>query len=217
MAPSETDPVARARPYLVEACPVCGRRPNQRMRETLAALSSPEPGRCAECEFHRGDPRGVPPHDHEGELAAPATPRPAARGRNIDRYAFAPDRPAGHPEETCLDCGRANPVWHAPNDLWNAVMGTPDNPRAEGTIVCPSCFAQRAGDRVSIWTFTPDRPAGSPPPFDVESLARAWGNVMDGRRLGGQRIDATTTTPADWQAIAREYAALGEKPGKADG
>jgi len=40
---------------------------------------------------------------------------------------------------------------------------------------------------------------------------------MDGRRLGGQRIDATTTTPADWQAIAREYAALGEKPGKADG
>jgi hypothetical protein len=41
----------------------------------LAALGATPPvGRCAECEFHRGDPRGVPPHDHEHEVALAVAP-----------------------------------------------------------------------------------------------------------------------------------------------
>lgn len=52
-----------------------------------------------------------------------------------------------HPEAACQRCGGPNPVWSAPNDLWNAVMGTADNPRGEGVIVCWSCFlsASREG------------------------------------------------------------------------
>ena len=43
-----------------------------------------------------------------------------------------------HPEDICTDCGGPNVVWHAPNDLWNRVMG------GEGGILCPRCFIQRA-------------------------------------------------------------------------
>jgi len=36
--------------------------------ERIDAARSPSTGLgCAECEMHRGDPRGVPPHDHELE------------------------------------------------------------------------------------------------------------------------------------------------------
>lgn len=42
-------------------------------------------------------------------------------------------------------------------------------------------------------------------PEAVERLARAWGEVMDGRRIGeglhAARINADTTTGADWAAI----------------
>ena len=48
--------------------------------------------------------------------------------------------------------------------------------------------------------------------LDVERLAKAWGNVMDGRRvwagMASARMSADTTTPDDWDAIAREYAAM---------
>ena len=61
-----------------------------------------------------------------------------------------------HPEATCQRCGRPNPVWFAPNDLWNAVMGD------ERGIVCPSCFAAQAEDQGDvgsvIWRFAPEVP-----------------------------------------------------------
>lgn len=41
---------------------------------------------------------------------------------------------AGHPEAICQRCGGPNPIWHAPSDLWNRVMGGPNG------IVCPTCF-----------------------------------------------------------------------------
>lgn len=50
--------------------------------------------------------------------------------------------------------------------------------------------------------------------LDVERLADAWANVMDGRRIGdglnAARVGRDTTTANDWRAIAREYAALAE-------
>jgi hypothetical protein len=57
-----------------------------------------------------------------------------------------------HPEDFCHRCGRPNPVWSAPNDLWNDVMGGPDG------IVCPPCFAESAGPGF-VWTFEPLRAA----------------------------------------------------------
>jgi len=51
-------------------------------------------------------------------------------------------KPHQSPESTCAQCERRNPVWWVDDDIWNRVMGTPDNPRGEGVIVCPSCFSR---------------------------------------------------------------------------
>lgn len=44
-----------------------------------------------------------------------------------------------HPEDFCQLCGGRNPVWFAPNELWNKVNGS-----REG-ILCPVCFQEKAG------------------------------------------------------------------------
>lgn len=56
----------------------------------------------------------------------------------------------------CGDCGRDNPVWFAPNDLWNLVMGGPDAKEDPGGILCPTCFAHRAETAFpnAIWSFS---------------------------------------------------------------
>lgn len=51
--------------------------------------------------------------------------------------------------EMCEECGFpvahfVRTFWHAANELWNEVVGTPDNPRGEGIILCPPCFALAA-------------------------------------------------------------------------
>jgi hypothetical protein len=59
--------------------------------------------------------------------------------------------PAMHPESVCQDCGGANVVWFAPNDIWNRVVGSPNG------ILCPRCFIVRA-NRAGIdarWSVAP--------------------------------------------------------------
>ena len=46
------------------------------------------------------------------------------------------------------------------------------------------------------------------PSIDVERLAEAGGNVLDGRRIGSVRLYRNTITPDDWSAIAAEYLRL---------
>lgn len=41
--------------------------------------------------------------------------------------------------DICETCSRAVPVWFAPNELWNEVMGS-----ERQSIVCPVCFIERA-------------------------------------------------------------------------
>ena len=61
--------------------------------------------------------------------------------------------------ETCEDCGFpvaffVRSFWVAPDDLWNAVIGTEDNPCGEGVVLCPPCFTVRSevrGVHVSWW------------------------------------------------------------------
>lgn len=43
----------------------------------------------------------------------------------------------------CQQCDNENPVWWVDDDLWNRFVGTPDNPRGEGVVLCPSCFTRR--------------------------------------------------------------------------
>jgi hypothetical protein len=43
-----------------------------------------------------------------------------------------------HPEDWCQRCARPNPIWYAPNDLWNKYA------RGEFNILCPCCFIELA-------------------------------------------------------------------------
>lgn len=47
-----------------------------------------------------------------------------------------------NPERFCHNCGRDNPSWHAPNELWNKVTGHP-----AGLVLCPFCFQRAAGKK----------------------------------------------------------------------
>jgi hypothetical protein len=59
----------------------------------------------------------------------------------------------------------------------------------------------------------PDTPASAEQPgLDVDVLAEAGANVLDGRRIGSVRLYRNTITPDDWQAIAAEYARLAASP-----
>lgn len=43
-----------------------------------------------------------------------------------------------HPEAFCQKCKLPNPVWYAPNEIWNSVI-----PDRIG-IICPKCFQDKA-------------------------------------------------------------------------
>ncbi len=84
---------------------------------------------------------------------------------------------------------------------WEAII-TREGPSGEETVA-----------HLTTSNPDPDRLASqpTPAPLDVERLARAWGEVMDGRRVGNKglyaaRINADTTTADDWDAIACAYA-----------
>lgn len=59
-------------------------------------------------------------------------------------------------DNACTDCGIDNPVWFAPNELWNRVMGDHTG------FLCPRCFivrAEAAGVRPTAWVLTEERAA----------------------------------------------------------
>jgi hypothetical protein len=63
-------------------------------------------------------------------------------------------------ELQCQDCHGANPVWFAPNRLWNLVMGGPSAMGDPGGIVCPGCFilrAEAAGVVPTAWELRPEQ------------------------------------------------------------
>lgn len=65
----------------------------------------------------------------------------------------------------CEDCDRPNPVWFAPNELWNLVMGGPEAKGDPGGMLCPNCFmerAEKAGIVPTAWFVAP-----SPAPPDT--------------------------------------------------
>lgn len=67
--------------------------------------------------------------------------------------------PDFHPEDFCGRCGRRNPVWWTPSDVWNEATG----PERE-LILCPSCFAvdhEAATGERSCWVFRVETPGAS--------------------------------------------------------
>ena len=57
----------------------------------------------------------------------------------------------------CQDCGQGNPVWFAPDALWNSVMGGAAARDDPGGVVCPNCFIRRA-DHPGAWSLSPSGP-----------------------------------------------------------
>lgn len=56
----------------------------------------------------------------------------------------------GYIGEACQFCGRRYVLWHAPNAIWNEVIGDSSG------LSCPSCFDQRCAER-GIWLhWTPE-------------------------------------------------------------
>lgn len=49
-------------------------------------------------------------------------------------------------DRTCDECGGANPIWFAPNSLWNRVKGGPDATDDPAGVLCPLCF-MAGGDK----------------------------------------------------------------------
>jgi DNA-directed RNA polymerase subunit RPC12/RpoP len=47
-------------------------------------------------------------------------------------------------DSRCQECGTEYLPWSVEDDLWNGVIGTEENPRGEGTVLCPTCFVRRA-------------------------------------------------------------------------
>lgn len=61
----------------------------------------------------------------------------------------------------CQDCARDNPVWFAPNAVWNLALGGPDAKGDPGGILCPLCFIRRAeaaGIVPTGWELRPEAP-----------------------------------------------------------
>jgi hypothetical protein len=55
--------------------------------------------------------------------------------------------PDFHPEDYCHRCGNPNPSWWVAGPVWNLVIRTDREPGDRwNEIICPSCFAELAGD-----------------------------------------------------------------------
>jgi hypothetical protein len=78
------------------------------------------------------------------------------------------------PPSYCGNCGRDDPVWHAPNDLWNTVVGS------EAGTLCPTCFIDLAEERGVVptaWRVAPEvlpDQQSTPPPLDLEAIEAFW-------------------------------------------
>lgn len=134
---------------------------DERLEELLAWASYHDGDRLERVEM--GDLSSILA-ELQQRRAASATSMPAAPGgwRTDEQFGTAEysdgaplnefdPAASAHPEAACSECKNANPVWSAPSELWNEVMGGPDG------IVCPTCFAARAeamGIR-PVWSFAP--------------------------------------------------------------
>lgn len=72
----------------------------------------------------------------------------------VRQVMYQRDKAGDDPTNACRDCGIDNPVWFAPNEVWNAVMGDHTG------FLCPRCFIVRAeasGLVPTAWVLTPER------------------------------------------------------------
>jgi hypothetical protein len=81
---------------------------------------------------------GVHPDDYLPmfELGYVQRPVELVNGSAMGLYSFYPKD--WITESICQSCGNYNPIWSAPNELFNKVNGSPNG------ILCPNCFEKKA-------------------------------------------------------------------------
>ena len=97
-----------------------------------------------------------------------------------------------HPEETCQQCGGKNVVWFAPNDIWNAVVGS------ESGLLCPVCFIGLADTKGLYqgggWMITPERAAQDSSEQTIREqcakITEDYGRTIPAARMFADRIAA---------------------------
>ena len=61
------------------------------------------------------------------------------------------------PEDICEECGRENPVWFAPSEIWNKAVR--EQCEDADLMLCPMCFIKRAeavGFNTRAWRVAPE-------------------------------------------------------------
>lgn len=74
-------------------------------------------------------------------------------------------------EKVCDACGGHNPVWYAPNPIWNLAVGGPEAKYDPGGFLCPVCFIARAessGLVPTAWLLRPETESDYPSPPSPE-------------------------------------------------
>lgn len=104
-------------------------------------------------------------------------------------------------ESRCQSCGGHNPVWFAPNELWNRV--TED----KALIICPVCFiklAEAKGIRPTGWLLQEESRT-----VQVEILAAEEKAYKDALYDSGYTPDPTNA-PKSTEAVNRRLAKFKE-------
>jgi len=118
----------------------------------------------------------------------------------LDQPIFTP------PDETgCQECGGENPVWFAPHDLWNRVMGGEDCKDDPGGILCPVCFIRRAemAGIKDVWTVWTVHPIKDNPPRSKGMTVQEAARVLLADRYGGYGNQAAMQ--AMWEFVFSEF------------
>lgn len=106
--------------------------------------------RCAECDCEHG-------------------------GENCNWIAQPAPAPVWKPSDgdtVCQNCGQPNPIWFAPNEVWNRIVGGPDATDDPGGVLCPCCFMAKGDDGIVVWEV---RPEIAPAPVSEEDRE----NIVD--------------------------------------
>jgi hypothetical protein len=109
---------------------------------------------------------------HIGECSFPAS---AHDDRNTQSLCIKEPLVDARP---CMDCGKPNLVWFAPNNIWNQVF-----PDRVG-LVCPNCFIERA-ERSGLkhaWLLTPETGVEEAHAQEISEMASSLAQLREWAR-----------------------------------
>ena len=113
-------------------------------------------------------------------------------------------------ELLCQRCGHEHLVWHAPNDIWNAVMRPTRTAMDLVEFICPTCFMDLAEAKIGpkIWCLMPGDFPGAQAVYTDTDLERLRG-VKDAEadRRVAEAVAAEREALCEWAVcLQNDYA-----------